>query len=224
MFLLDAGADLGAFEKGRSSAPTLFRAVQEAAALQLAGDLVMQWVYTTYERNPADAPSRGLRQDDVPHRKRMSPRVNQPISKNHVPSPIGMTIISVIVFADMLLVCHHLKQPREVHQVVFQRVPRVPMCAGSVPWRRREIHLASSVLCTDCLTKKGPDQTSDTAVHRSRCYSMFVARVIQCVLLPWYVALTLTWSRGSHRDTNSEPRSRTLSSKAVNSALVILHT
>ena len=81
LFLLDAGADLGAFDKGRSSAPTLFRAVQEAAALQLAGDLVVQWVYTTSERNPADAPSRGLRQDDVPHRKRMSPRVNQPISK-----------------------------------------------------------------------------------------------------------------------------------------------
>ena len=71
LFLLDAGAVLGAFDKGRSSAPTLFRAVQKAAALQLAGDLVVQWVYITSECNPVDAPSR----------KRMSPRVNQPISK-----------------------------------------------------------------------------------------------------------------------------------------------
>ena len=48
-----------------------------------------------------------------------------------------MTIITVNVYADMLLICHHLRQPSEVHHVVFQRAPRVPMSAGSVPRRRR---------------------------------------------------------------------------------------
>ena len=59
LFLLDARAVMGAFVKGRSSAPSLLRAVQKAAALQLAGDLAVRWVYITSESNPADANSRG---------------------------------------------------------------------------------------------------------------------------------------------------------------------
>ena len=67
----------------------------------------------------------------------------------------------------------------------------------------------SSVLCSGCLTQKGPDQPSDTAIHRSRCHSMFAARVVQWV--PWCNALTSTWSQGLHRDPSSEPRSLTIS-------------
>ena len=67
------------------------------------------------------------------------------------------------------------------------------------------------VLCSGCLTKKVPDQPSNTPKHQSRCHSLFVAGVIQCVLLPWCIALTSTWSRGSHHAPCSEPRSRTIS-------------
>ena len=56
LFLLDVRAVMDAFAKGRSSAPSLFRAVQKAAALQLAGDLVVRWAYIISESNPADAP------------------------------------------------------------------------------------------------------------------------------------------------------------------------
>ena len=131
----------------------------------------------------------------------------------------------------MLLICHHLRQPREVHHVVLQRAPQVSMCTGSVPQRRREMeHFTlvvrllvcfhrlltyvgvaviamtvqffdgggyldglstqwnlgsnSGVLRSGCVTKKGADQPSDTAIHLSRCHHMFVARVIQRVLLP----------------------------------------
>ena len=79
LFLLDARAVLGAFAKGRSSAPSLFRAVRQAAALQLAGDLVVRWVYITSESNLADAPSRGLHKERVSHRKCISPHVNTTI-------------------------------------------------------------------------------------------------------------------------------------------------
>ena len=63
-----------------------------------------------------------------------------------------MTITSVMIDADMPLVCHHLKQPREVHHVVFQRAPRVPMCAGSVPWRRRGMEHFTSLQVYFALT------------------------------------------------------------------------
>ena len=83
LFLLDARAVLGAFARGRSSDPTLFPAVRKAAALHLAGDLVVRWVNITSESNPADAPSRGLRKEKVSHHKLMSPRANQTITKPH---------------------------------------------------------------------------------------------------------------------------------------------
>ena len=37
----------------------------------------------------------------------------------------------------------------------------------------------SGVLCNGCLAKKGPEQSSDTAAHQSRCHSLFVGRVVQ---------------------------------------------
>ena len=72
LFQLDPRAVLGAFAKGRSSAPSLFRAVRRAAAIQLAGDLVVRWVHITSELNPADAPSRGLHSQ----RQGFSPQVH----------------------------------------------------------------------------------------------------------------------------------------------------
>ena len=86
LFLLDARAVMGAFAKGRSSAPSLFRAVEKAVGLQLAGDLLVRWVYIASESNPADAPSRGLHRERASLRKRMSPHVNKKITEPHCPS------------------------------------------------------------------------------------------------------------------------------------------
>ena len=36
----------------------------------------------------------------------------------------------------------------------------------------------SGVLCNGCLAKTGPEQSSDTAAHQSRCHSLFVRRVV----------------------------------------------
>jgi hypothetical protein len=59
--LVDAQAVLGAAAKGRSSALTLKRELRKIAALTLAGDFLMKYVYVPSEDNPADAPSRGIR-------------------------------------------------------------------------------------------------------------------------------------------------------------------
>lgn len=59
--LVDAQAVLGALVKGRSSAPTLFREIRRAAALSIAGDLLVKYIYVPSEVNPADGPSRGVR-------------------------------------------------------------------------------------------------------------------------------------------------------------------
>ena len=64
----------------------------------------------------------------------------------------------------------------------------------SIQW---DLRSDTGVLCNGCLAKKGPEQSSDTAAYQSRCHSMFVARLIRCVLRVWYNALTLAWSRGS---------------------------
>ena len=58
--LVDAKAVLGAAAKGRTSARTLKAALRKVAALTLAGDFLMRYVYVPTEDNPADAPSRGL--------------------------------------------------------------------------------------------------------------------------------------------------------------------
>ena len=80
---------MGAFAKGRSSAPSLSRAVQKAAALQLAADLAVRWVYITSESNPADAPSRGLHKGSVSHRKLMSPHVSQTMTETRSVPVLG---------------------------------------------------------------------------------------------------------------------------------------
>jgi uncharacterized membrane protein len=59
--LVDAQAVLGAAAKGRTSAATLKREIRKIAALTLAGDFLMRYVYVPSEDNPADAPSRGVR-------------------------------------------------------------------------------------------------------------------------------------------------------------------
>jgi len=61
LLLVDAKAVLGAVARGRSSAPSLRRAVTRVAALCLGGDLLLHLVYVPSEDNPADAPSRGKR-------------------------------------------------------------------------------------------------------------------------------------------------------------------
>ena len=58
--LVDALAVLGAATRGRSSAPTLRPEVRRIAALTLAGDFLMRYIYVPSEDNPADAPSRGI--------------------------------------------------------------------------------------------------------------------------------------------------------------------
>ncbi|CAE8741020.1 unnamed protein product, partial [Polarella glacialis] len=68
--LVDAKAVLGAVAKGRSSANTLKREVRRVAALTLAGNFLMRYVYVPSEDNPADAPSRGLKRR---HRPNVSP-------------------------------------------------------------------------------------------------------------------------------------------------------
>jgi len=61
VLLMDARAVLGAFAKGRSSAPSLFRPARRLAAHVLAGELHVRFVYIPSEENPADDPSRGRR-------------------------------------------------------------------------------------------------------------------------------------------------------------------
>ena len=58
--LVDAQAVLGAAAKGRSSAPSLKLEIRRIAALTLAGDFLMRYIYVPSEDNPADAPSRGV--------------------------------------------------------------------------------------------------------------------------------------------------------------------
>ena len=57
--LVDAKALVGAATKGRTSADSMQRELRQLAALTLAGDLHMRYVYVPSEDNPADAPSRG---------------------------------------------------------------------------------------------------------------------------------------------------------------------
>jgi len=57
--MIDAKAVLGAVCKGRSSAPTLRLELRRIAALSLAGDWYLNYVYVPSAYNPADAPSRG---------------------------------------------------------------------------------------------------------------------------------------------------------------------
>ena len=61
LLLIDAQAVLGAVARGRTSAPSLRRAVTRVAALAIGGDLLVHGVYVPSEDNPADAPSRGKR-------------------------------------------------------------------------------------------------------------------------------------------------------------------
>jgi len=58
---IDARAVLGAARKGRSSAPTLKRAIMRVAATCLAADLQLMTLWVPSAHNPADAPSRGKR-------------------------------------------------------------------------------------------------------------------------------------------------------------------
>ena len=58
--LVDAQAVLFAAAKGRSSAPSLRFEIRKLAALALAGNLVIKYIYVPSEYNPADAPSRGV--------------------------------------------------------------------------------------------------------------------------------------------------------------------
>ena len=58
--LCDAQAVLHAAVKGRSSAPTFRYELRRIAALSLAGDILVRYIYVPSACNPADAPSRGL--------------------------------------------------------------------------------------------------------------------------------------------------------------------
>ena len=59
IILLDARAIFGAAQRGRTSARSFQREVGGIAALQLAGNLRVHFLYVPREDNPADAPSRG---------------------------------------------------------------------------------------------------------------------------------------------------------------------
>jgi len=59
--LVDAQAVIGAVSRGRSSAPSLRRAILRTAALTVGGDLLLHVVYVPSEENAADGPSRGKR-------------------------------------------------------------------------------------------------------------------------------------------------------------------
>ena len=65
--LIDAKAILGAAAKGRSSAPGLRGVLRQLAALIMGCNFLLRLVYIPSESNPADAPSRGVKQR---HRKR----------------------------------------------------------------------------------------------------------------------------------------------------------
>ena len=56
--LVDAQSVLGAAAKGRSSAKSFGREIKRLAALVLAGDLLVRYVYIPSDDNPGDAPSR----------------------------------------------------------------------------------------------------------------------------------------------------------------------
>ena len=60
VLLVDAQAVLFACAKGRSSAPTLRFELGRIAALSLAGNGLVRFIYVPSEYNPADAPSRGI--------------------------------------------------------------------------------------------------------------------------------------------------------------------
>jgi len=80
-FLVDAQAVLGALVKGRSSAPTLFREVRRAAALAIAGDLHVKYIYVPSEVNPADAPSRGVRRTICKRKENIHQKAQSAASK-----------------------------------------------------------------------------------------------------------------------------------------------
>ena len=63
--LVDSKVVLGGVTKGRSSSQPLLRVLRRAAALQIAGNLLVRLVYIPTEWNAADAPSRGVRQRPV---------------------------------------------------------------------------------------------------------------------------------------------------------------
>ena len=56
---VDAKAVLGAAAKGRTSAPTFSLQIRRMAAITIAGNFFIKYVYIPSEDNPADAPSRG---------------------------------------------------------------------------------------------------------------------------------------------------------------------
>ena len=56
--LVDAKAVPAAAAKGRLSAPTIKYQVRKLAALAVAGDFLVKYIYIPTEDNPADVPSR----------------------------------------------------------------------------------------------------------------------------------------------------------------------
>jgi len=60
VILVDARSVLGCLAKGRTSAKSLLRPARRVAALVLATDLLVKYVYISSQHNPADAPSRGV--------------------------------------------------------------------------------------------------------------------------------------------------------------------
>ena len=58
VILLDSSVVVGAAAKGRSSS-RLNAIMRRAAALELAGDLLVYWVLVPSDENPSDVPSRG---------------------------------------------------------------------------------------------------------------------------------------------------------------------
>ena len=113
----DARAVLGAFAKGRSSVPSLSSALFEKRQL-------FKWLETGWcdgstshlnETQPTHLPevfTKGLTAS-VYH------RTSTRRCQNRLPSQIGVGIISMHVYAEKVLLCRHLGQPREVHHVVF---------------------------------------------------------------------------------------------------------
>ena len=87
LLLIDARAVLGAVAKGRSSARTIRRNLMRIAALVLAGDLLVHVAYIPSEDNPADTPSRGVREKWRRHRQGIAP-VKKPHLKRTL-SPIA---------------------------------------------------------------------------------------------------------------------------------------
>ena len=73
VILVDSAVWLGAAAKGRSSTP-LNRLLRRAAALQLAGDLLLHLVLVPSSENPSDEPSRGVRVRTLPRPKKTGTR------------------------------------------------------------------------------------------------------------------------------------------------------